>query len=291
MLTHIFPKLKMFVRGNELKVTGTDEDVQEFENRILLLQNHIEQFGKLTETDIINITAMEDDSFYAINQPDGNVIVHGREGKVIKAITPNQKRLVESAEKNDMVFVVGPAGTGKTYTAVALAVKALKNKQIKRIILTRPAVEAGENLGFLPGDLRDKLDPYLQPLYDALRDMIPQQKLLSYWEDNTIEIAPLAFMRGRTLDNAFVILDEAQNATSSQLKMFLTRMGRNAKFIITGDITQIDLPRNQRSGLVHATQILGNIEGISVIQLDNSDVVRHRLVTKIIRAYEKGGEE
>lgn len=168
MLTHIFPKLKMFVRGNELKVTGTDDDVQEFENRILLLQNHIEQFGKLTETDIINITAMEDDSFYAINQPDGNVIVHGREGKVIKAITPNQKRLVESAEKNDMVFVVGPAGTGKTYTAVALAVKALKNKQIKRIILTRPAVEAGENLGFLPGDLRDKLDPYLQPLYDAL---------------------------------------------------------------------------------------------------------------------------
>ena len=286
MLTHIFPKLKMFVRGNELKVTGTDEDVQEFENRILLLQNHIEQFGKLTETDIINITAMEDDSFYAINQPDGNVIVHGREGKVIKAITPNQKRLVESAEKNDMVFVVGPAGTGKTYTAVALAVKALKNKQIKRIILTRPAVEAGENLGFLPGDLRDKLDPYLQPLYDALWDMMPMQKLMAMMEDKVIEIAPLAFMRGRTLDNAYVILDEAQNATSSQLKMFLTRMGKNAKFFITGDITQIDLPKNQQSGLILADRILRGVKGIDFIYMENKDVVRHHLVTKIITRYE-----
>ena len=286
MLTHIFPKLKMFVRGNELKVTGTDEDVQEFENRILLLQNHIEQFGKLTETDIINITAMEDDSFYAINQPDGNVIVHGREGKVIKAITPNQKRLVESAEKNDMVFVVGPAGTGKTYTAVALAVKALKNKQIKRIILTRPAVEAGENLGFLPGDLRDKLDPYLQPLYDALWDMMPMQKLMAMMEDKVIEIAPLAFMRGRTLDNAYVILDGAQNATSSQLKMFLTRMGKNAKFFITGDITQIDLPKNQQSGLILADRILRGVKGIDFIYMENKDVVRHHLVTKIITRYE-----
>jgi phosphate starvation-inducible PhoH-like protein len=286
MLTHIFPKLKMFVRGNELKVTGTDDDVQEFENRILLLQNHIEQFGKLTETDIINITAMEDDSFYAINQPDGNVIVHGREGKVIKAITPNQKRLVESAEKNDMVFVVGPAGTGKTYTAVALAVKALKNKQIKRIILTRPAVEAGENLGFLPGDLRDKLDPYLQPLYDALWDMMPMQKLMAMMEDKVIEIAPLAFMRGRTLDNAYVILDEAQNATSSQLKMFLTRMGKNAKFFITGDITQIDLPKNQQSGLILADRILRGVKGIDFIYMENKDVVRHHLVTKIITRYE-----
>ena len=286
MLTHIFPKLKMFVRGNELKVTGTDDDVQEFEKRILLLQNHIEQFGKLTETDIINITAMEDDSFYAINQPDGNVIVHGREGKVIKAITPNQKRLVESAEKNDMVFVVGPAGTGKTYTAVALAVKALKNKQIKRIILTRPAVEAGENLGFLPGDLRDKLDPYLQPLYDALWDMMPMQKLMAMMEDKVIEIAPLAFMRGRTLDNAYVILDEAQNATSSQLKMFLTRMGKNAKFFITGDITQIDLPKNQQSGLILADRILRGVKGIDFIYMENKDVVRHHLVTKIITRYE-----
>ncbi|MBQ5993048.1 MAG: PhoH family protein [Bacteroidales bacterium] len=286
MLTHIFPKLKMFVRGNEIKVTGTDADVEEFENRISLLQNHIEQFGKLTETDIINITAMEDDSFYALNQVDANVIVHGREGKVIKAITPNQKRLVESAEKNDMVFVVGPAGTGKTYTAVALAVKALKNKQIKRIILTRPAVEAGENLGFLPGDLRDKLDPYLQPLYDALWDMMPMQKLMTMMEDKVIEIAPLAFMRGRTLDNAYVILDEAQNATSSQLKMFLTRMGKNAKFFITGDITQIDLPKNQQSGLILADRILRGVKGIDFIYMDNKDVVRHHLVTKIISRYE-----
>lgn len=286
MLTHIFPKLKMFVRGNEIKVTGTDADVEEFENRIALLQNHIEQFGKLTETDIINITAMEDDSFYALNQVDANVIVHGREGKVIKAITPNQKRLVESAEKNDMVFVVGPAGTGKTYTAVALAVKALKNKQIKRIILTRPAVEAGENLGFLPGDLRDKLDPYLQPLYDALWDMMPMQKLMTMMEDKVIEIAPLAFMRGRTLDNAYVILDEAQNATSSQLKMFLTRMGKNAKFFITGDITQIDLPKNQQSGLILADRILRGVKGIDFIYMDNKDVVRHHLVTKIISRYE-----
>ena len=286
MLSHIFPKVKIFVRGNEMKVTGADEEVRTFESRISLLQKHIEEFGKLTETDIINITAMEDDSFYALNSVDNNVIVHGREGKVIKAITPNQKRLVESAERNDMVFVVGPAGTGKTYTAVALAVKALKNKQIKRIILTRPAVEAGENLGFLPGDLRDKLDPYLQPLYDALWDMMPMQKLMTMMEDKVIEIAPLAFMRGRTLDNAYVILDEAQNATSSQLKMFLTRMGKNAKFFITGDITQIDLPKNQQSGLILADRILRGVKGIDFIYMDNKDVVRHHLVTKIISRYE-----
>ena len=291
MLTHIFPKLKIVARGNEIKVSGTDDDVQEFENRISLLERHIEQFGKLTETDIINITAMEDDSFYTLSQTEDNVIVHGREGKIIKAITPNQKRLVESAEKNDMVFVVGPAGTGKTYTAVALAVKALKNKQIKRIILTRPAVEAGENLGFLPGDLRDKLDPYLQPLYDALWDMMPMQKLMTMMEDKVIEIAPLAFMRGRTLDNAYVILDEAQNATESQLKMFLTRMGKNAKFFITGDITQVDLPRNQHSGLLQAGRILQGIKGIEFIYLDNSDVVRHHLVTKIIQRYENWDKE
>lgn len=286
MLTHIFPKLKIVVRGNEMKVSGPDEEVQEYEKRISLLERHIDQFGKLTETDIINITAMEDDSFYALNNTDANVIVHGREGKVIKAITPNQKRLVESAEKNDMVFVVGPAGTGKTYTAVALAVRALKNKQIRRIILTRPAVEAGENLGFLPGDLRDKLDPYLQPLYDALWDMMPMQKLVSMMEDKVIEIAPLAFMRGRTLDNAYVILDEAQNATSAQLKMFLTRMGKNAKFFITGDITQIDLPKNQQSGLILADRILNGVKGIDFIYMDNKDVVRHHLVTKIITRYE-----
>ncbi len=286
MLTHIFPKLKIVARGNEIRVSGPDDDIRQFEERIRLLERHIQQFGKLTETDIINITAMEDDSFYALNRVDENVIVHGREGKIIKAITPNQKKLVESAEKNDMVFVVGPAGTGKTYTAVALAVKALKNKQIRRIILTRPAVEAGENLGFLPGDLRDKLDPYLQPLYDALWDMIPMQKLVNMMEDKVIEIAPLAFMRGRTLDNAYVILDEAQNATSAQLKMFLTRMGKNAKFFITGDITQIDLPKNQQSGLILADRILRGVKGIDFIYMDNKDVVRHHLVTKIITRYE-----
>ncbi len=286
LLSHIFSKLKIVARGNVLKVIGEDSEVELFESRLHLLKSHLEQFGKLTETDILNISALEDDNFYRLNSGDKNVILYGREGKAIKAITPNQKRLVESAEKNDMVFVVGPAGTGKTYTAVALAVRALKNKQIRRIILTRPAVEAGENLGFLPGDLRDKLDPYLQPLYDALWDMMPMQKLMSYMEDKVIEIAPLAFMRGRTLDNAYVILDEAQNATSAQLKMFLTRMGKNAKFFITGDITQIDLPKNQQSGLIQANRILGKIPGIDFIYMDTKDVVRHHLVTKIIRSYE-----
>lgn len=284
----LFPKVKLIVRGEMLKVIGADDDIAFFEQKLTAMITYYEKFGRINENAVMQImeTGGGPDT-----ETNDEILVHGRNGLLVKARTPNQQRLVDAVKTNDMVFAIGPAGTGKTYTAVALAVRALKNKEIRRIILTRPAVEAGESLGFLPGDLRDKLDPYLQPLYDALRDMIPQQKLLSYWEDNTIEIAPLAFMRGRTLDNAFVILDEAQNATSSQLKMFLTRMGRNAKFIITGDITQIDLPRNQRSGLVHATQILGDIEGISVIQLDNSDVVRHRLVTKIIRAYEKGGEE
>lgn len=286
LLTHIFSKLKIIARGNVIKVMGEDSEVETFEERVRLLEKHLEEFGKLTETDILNITAMEDDSFYRIAGGDSNVIVHGREGKVIKAITPNQKKLIKSADKNDMVFVVGPAGTGKTYTAVALAVRALKNKQIKRIILTRPAVEAGENLGFLPGDLRDKLDPYLQPLYDALWDMMPMQKLMSYMEDKVIEIAPLAFMRGRTLDNAYVILDEAQNATSAQLKMFLTRMGKNAKFFITGDMTQIDLPKNQQSGLLQADRILNGVPGIDFIYMDTKDVVRHHLVTKIINRYE-----
>jgi len=286
LLKNIFPKLKIIARGNEIKVAGEDHEVENFEERIRLLVTHLEEYGKLTETDILNITAMEDDNFYRLAGDGSNVIVHGREGKIIKAITPNQKKMVESANKNDMVFAIGPAGTGKTYTAVALAVRALKNKQIRRIILTRPAVEAGENLGFLPGDLRDKLDPYLQPLYDALWDMIPMQKLMSYMEDKVVEIAPLAFMRGRTLDNAYVILDEAQNATSAQLKMFLTRMGKNAKFFITGDITQIDLPKNQQSGLMQADRILSKIPGIDFIYMDARDVVRHHLVTKIIKSYE-----
>lgn len=289
ILTHIFPKLKITARGNELKMNGEESEIETFIDRLQLLILHYERFGELSEDHILNITSSEDDSFYRLDRDkiQGDILLHGKDGKVIKAITPNQKKLVESSEKNDMVFAIGPAGTGKTYTAVALAVRALKNKQIRRIILTRPAVEAGENLGFLPGDLRDKLDPYLQPLYDALWDMMPMQKLLSYLEDKTIEIAPLAFMRGRTLDNAYVILDEAQNATESQLKMFLTRMGKNAKFFITGDITQIDLPRHQHSGLVQASRILKEVKGIDFIYLDNSDVVRHKLVAKIIQQYEK----
>ena len=281
----LFPKLKFIARGEMLKVVGSTEDIDHFDGKLQAMITYYDKVGRLNENVIMQI--FENGGSTPEAETNDEILVHGRNGLLVKARTPNQKRLVEAVKENDMVFAIGPAGTGKTYTAVALAVRALKNKEIRRIILTRPAVEAGENLGFLPGDLRDKLDPYLQPLYDALRDMIPQQKLLSYWEDNTIEIAPLAFMRGRTLDNAFVILDEAQNATSAQLKMFLTRMGRNAKFVITGDITQIDLPRHQQSGLVHATRILDGIKGISIIQLDNNDVSRHKLVTKIIRAYER----
>ncbi len=285
----LFPKIKLIVRGEMLKAIGAEEDINWFEGKFEAMKVYYDKFGRINENAIMQIVESQGSSPEA--ETNEEILVHGRDGLLIKARTPNQQRLVEAVKTNDMVFAIGPAGTGKTYTAVALAVRALKNKEIRRIILTRPAVEAGENLGFLPGDLRDKLDPYLQPLYDALRDMIPQQKLLNYWEDNTIEIAPLAFMRGRTLDNAFVILDEAQNATPSQLKMFLTRMGRNAKFVITGDVTQIDLPRHQSSGLVQATQLLHDIEGISVIQLDNSDVIRHRLVTRIIRAYERQEDE
>ncbi|MBQ3581140.1 MAG: PhoH family protein [Bacteroidales bacterium] len=279
----LFPKLKLIVRGEMLKVIGNDEDLEVFDLKFTAMKQHFERLGRLSENDIMQI--MESVSPNGEIELSNDILVHGRNGNLVKAQTANQRRLVQAVADNDMVFAIGPAGTGKTYTAVALAVRALKNKQIRRIVLTRPAVEAGENLGFLPGDMREKLDPYLQPLYDALRDMIPQQKLLSYWEDGTIEIAPLAFMRGRTLDNAFVILDEAQNATSTQLKMFLTRMGRNAKFVITGDLTQIDLPRHQQSGLLKATQLLGGIKGIEVIELDETDVVRHRLVTEIIKAY------
>ncbi len=279
----LFPKLKIIVRGEMLKAIGSANDITWFEGKLQAMMTYYEKFGRLTENAIMGIM---ENGVTPEAEVSSDVLVHGRNGLLVKARTPNQQRLVQSVFENDMVFAIGPAGTGKTYTAVALAVRALKNKEVRRIILTRPAVEAGENLGFLPGDLRDKLDPYLQPLYDALRDMIPQQKLLSYWEDNTIEIAPLAFMRGRTLDNAFVILDEAQNATSAQLKMFLTRMGRNAKFIITGDLTQVDLPRHQQSGLLQATMLLREVKGIDVIEMDHSDVIRHRLVTDIIRAYD-----
>lgn len=283
-----FPKLRIIARGDVVKAIGNEQDLAEFKEKFNLLLVNYEQFGTLSEVEIEQILKEDDREINRReNGNGGDVLVHGPGGLLVKALTRNQKRLVERSEKNDLVFAIGPAGTGKTYTAVALAVRALKRREVKRIILTRPAVEAGENLGFLPGDLRDKLDPYLQPLYDALRDMVPTQKLLKFLEDGTIEVAPLAFMRGRTLDHAFVILDEAQNATEPQLKMFVTRMGRSAKFIVTGDITQIDLPRNQGSGLLHAEKILKNIPGIEFIYLDDSDVVRHGLVTKIIKAYNK----
>ncbi|MCP4180316.1 MAG: PhoH family protein [bacterium] len=284
-LKHFFPKIKIISRGEEIKAIGDEDEILNFEEKFHLILTHFEKFGKISENDITEI--MENEDYFLHKEQNNNILVHGRNGLIIKARTPNQIKMVEACNKNDLLFAIGPAGTGKTYTAVALAVRALKNKEIRRIILTRPAVEAGENLGFLPGDLRDKLDPYLQPLYDALRDMIPTQKLLSYWEDGTIEIAPLAFMRGRTLDHAFVILDEAQNATEGQLKMFLTRMGKSAKFIVTGDITQIDLPRNQASGLMQASKILQNVNGLSFIFLDHKDIIRHKLVTRIINAYER----
>jgi len=282
-----FPRLKIIARGEMVKVVGEEKDIHAFDEKFNLLLMHFDRFGKVGKSDVTMIIKADEDDVPAPQMQGDDVLVHGRDGNLIKARTRNQQRMVASCNDNDLVIAVGPAGTGKTYTAVAIAVRALKNKEIKRIVLTRPAVEAGENLGFLPGDLRDKLDPYLQPLYDALRDMLPQQKLLTYLEDGTIEIAPLAFMRGRTLDQAVVILDEAQNATEGQLKMFLTRMGKTAKFIVTGDITQIDLPRNQSSGLVHAMRILKDIKGIEIIMLDESDIIRHGLVTKIIRAYDK----
>lgn len=282
-----FPKLKIIARGDELRVIGEETETEDFQKKFSLLLLSLDTFGKITDNEINQIMGGEEVSTTQISTPAGNVLVHGRNGMIIKARTANQQRMVDESEKNDLVIAIGPAGTGKTYTAVAIAVRALKNKEIKRIILTRPAVEAGENLGFLPGDLKDKLDPYLQPLYDALRDMIPTQKLLSYLEDGTIEIAPLAFMRGRTLDNVFAILDEAQNATEAQLKMFLTRMGRSAKFLVTGDITQIDLPKSQSSGLVQATTLLKDVQGLSFIFLDETDVIRHKLVTRILRAYNR----
>jgi len=283
-----FPKLKIIARGDIIRVLGEESDVESFEDRFSLLLLNYDKFGHLNENDITAIFSSPEEPEIIKETPTGSdVLVHGRDGMIIKARTVNQLKMAESSRQNDMIIAAGPAGTGKTYTAVALAVRALKNKEVKRIILTRPAVEAGENLGFLPGDLKDKLDPYLQPLYDALRDMLPTQKLLRYLEDGTIEIAPLAFMRGRTLDYAYAILDEAQNTTKSQLKMFLTRMGKSSKFIITGDITQIDLPLNQESGLVHAMRILGRIPGIDIITLDKRDIVRHKLVTKIIDAYQK----
>ncbi len=280
-----FPKLKVIVRGNKITLAGDDEVMEVFEKKFEQILNYFHKFNQLSENAIEQIILEESGDSKELN--DGSeVIVHGNSGLKVRAKTLNQRRLVQAVGKSSMVFAVGPAGTGKTYTAVALAVKALKEKEVKRIILTRPAVEAGENLGFLPGDLKEKLDPYMMPLYDALQDMISPEKLKEMLEYRVIEIAPLAFMRGRTLDKAFVILDEAQNATVQQMKMFLTRMGQTAKFVITGDMSQVDLPYKQRSGLSYVTNILKDVDGIEIINLTQSDVIRHPLVKRIINAFE-----
>jgi phosphate starvation-inducible PhoH-like protein len=288
-----FPLLKILSRGTQLKLSGSPEQVDNAKEKIDLIVQYLQRNGHMSQNYFEQILGGDDaetvDNFVERNPND--VLVFGPNGKTVRARTVNQKKMVHEAEKNDVVFAIGPAGTGKTYTAVALAVRALKNKMVKKIILTRPAVEAGESLGFLPGDLKEKIDPYLRPLYDALDDMIPADKLGYYMSTRVIEIAPLAYMRGRTLDNAFIILDEAQNATDLQIKMFLTRIGANAKAIITGDVTQIDLPKNQRSGLEKAVRILRNIDGIAHIELDEEDVVRHRLVKAIIKAYDKDQKE
>ncbi len=289
LLKRRFPRLKILSRGSQVKLSGQSADVESAQMRIGQIVKYLERNGHLSENYFAQILGDEESGDAPVNAEglQGDVLVFGPNGKVIRAKTQNQRLMAESAEKNDILFAIGPAGTGKTYTAVALAVRALKNKSVRKIILTRPAVEAGESLGFLPGDLKEKIDPYLRPLYDALDDMLPSDKLNYYMTNRVIEIAPLAYMRGRTLDNAFIILDEAQNATDLQVKMFLTRIGPSAKAIITGDLTQIDLPKNQKSGLAKAVRILRNIEGISHIELDESDVVRHRLVRQIIRAYDK----
>ena len=290
LLKTYFPKIKIVARGNEIHIFGEEALLDEFEKRLGQLIQHFEKYNHLDKNTIERIL-FSDTGLLPSTLLDKDFIVHGVKGKIIRAQTPNQQKLLELIGKNDMVFAIGPAGTGKTYTSVALAVRALKDKQVKRIILTRPAVEAGENLGFLPGDLKDKLDPYMQPLYDALMDMIPFDKLNSFIENGTIQIAPLAFMRGRTLDNAFVILDEAQNTTYVQMKMFLTRMGKNAKFNITGDPGQIDLPRKTASGLSEALHIIKGIKGIGTLWLDDKDVVRHPLVKEIINAYTRAEKE
>lgn len=292
LLKKKFPLLKILGRGTQVKLSGAPEQIESAREKIELIIQYLERNGHLSDNYFEQILGGDDqetiDHFVERNPND--VLVFGPNGKTVRARTANQKRMVTASDTNDIVFALGPAGTGKTYTAVALAVRALKNKSVKKIILTRPAVEAGESLGFLPGDLKEKIDPYLRPLYDALDDMIPADKLGYYMSTRTIEIAPLAYMRGRTLDNAYIILDEAQNATDLQLKMFLTRIGANAKAIITGDMTQVDLPKSQKSGLIKANRILQNIKGIAHIELDEEDVVRHRLVKAIIKAYDKEKE-
>ncbi len=290
-----FPMSKIISRGNEIRIKGTTPEISRISDILDSLMEHYQKYGKITHENVQNYlihSGITTGNSLAPPVPpnDDEVIVYGNRGVVVRARTDNQKRLVEAAEKHDLVFAIGPAGTGKTYTAVAIAVRALKNKEVKKIIITRPAVEAGENLGFLPGDLKEKIDPYLRPIYDALDDMIPAEKMKFYEENRIIEIAPLAYMRGRTLNNAFILLDEAQNTTSMQMKMFLTRMGPTSKAIITGDRSQIDLPNKQKSGLIESVDILKNIKGIAFVELDGRDVVRHRLVREIIVAYDKAGQ-
>jgi len=282
-----FPKIRITARGNEIKVLGDKKSVEIFEDKMLSIIEYYQRFNSLTPDEIDELLNLKGENLLKSDENDKDTLIYGNNGKLIKARTPNQQLLVDEYKKNDLLFALGPAGTGKTYTAIALAVRALKEKEVKKIILTRPAVEAGEKLGFLPGDMKEKLDPYLIPLYDALHDMIPVKKLNLLIEEGVVQIAPLAFMRGRTLDHAFVILDEAQNSTTNQLKMFLTRMGKNAKFIVTGDITQIDLPDKNSSGLESTVRILKGIDGISIITFDQRDIIRHRLVKYIVDAYEK----
>ncbi len=291
LIKKLFPKINIAARGHALFVQGEPNEIKIFEKKLALILEHFYQYNIITEEIIRELLDSGISSFEENENAESDIIVFGNNGKPVRARTPNQKRLLEANSKSDLIFAIGPAGTGKTYTAIALAVKALKDKEIRKIILSRPAVEAGENLGFLPGDLKDKIDPYLQPLYDALQDMIPPKKLEEFMKDGTIQIAPLAFMRGRTLSNAYVILDEAQNTTVNQLKMFLTRMGLNAKFIITGDVTQIDLPRKSNSGLIQALKILKGIKSISTIYFDKKDIVRHRLVRDIVEAYDNEAKE
>jgi phosphate starvation-inducible protein PhoH and related proteins len=282
-----FAKLKIVSRGNSIMVKGEQSEIEKFEDKIDVIVEMVNRYPEISLNDFDELLTTEGSNIIKSHPEDKDVLLYGESGKPIRAKTSNQKLLVDECFKNDLLLAIGPAGTGKTYTAIALAVRALKMREVKRIILTRPAVEAGERLGFLPGDFKEKLDPYLQPLYDALKDMIPSKKLKVFIEEEIVQIAPLAYMRGRTLDHAFVILDEAQNATKNQMKMFLTRMGKNAKFIVTGDITQIDLPKKSDSGLLMAENVLQGIRGIAIIHFDQRDIVRHRLVKYIVAAYEK----
>ena len=287
LLKVLFPKIKIMARGNTIKATGDEVSLADFDEKIVLLEKHATEFNDLNETVITDIVKGKLKEEVKPN----NLILHGLNGKPITARTANQEQLLADFDKNDLMFATGPAGSGKTYTAIALAVRALKNKQVRKIILSRPAVEAGEKLGFLPGDMKDKIDPYLQPLYDALEDMIPPFKLREYLETHVIQIAPLAFMRGRTLSDAVIILDEAQNTTPQQIKMFLTRLGFNSKMIVTGDMTQIDLPPTQQSGLIHAMRTLKNVKGISFIEFNKKDIIRHKLVSRIVEAYDELDKE